>query len=458
VNNLGVKSAYVTANVTASGDETAPAAAASLTATPQANSVVLTWTNPSDADFSHMTVRQKQSGGSWTTAASVSGGKNEFETFTVGNVVGGTTYYYAIRSVDYSGNVSAYVYSAAVVPLSPETRAPRASHGYVYWDYLVTNPPATPTATSYNYDTNTFGGLTTHWQMDPPSVSVSTTDRYAASFTITENSYDGTQTIVFSLVSFTNLSNTLADPNTTNITTIDGGLIKTGKVEADRIQIDDVTLDTQVIGGVPTLIIKTAGVDTIQIQDNAVTIPVISNTTSTVYEHFTDPEHSGSTLGNTTKTIGLRTFRQPVIGSTPCTLTAQQLNINITSSNTPVLITFTGSILTNMRGPAGGENFIYFELLRGNTVIKSFFHGEPASVAGFTDLEDNELNSGIERQLWLERRGLLLNMSHIDESASQGSQTYKLRYRWLAEDTSPNFDNHHSLRNNCTMMAVELQK
>ena len=293
VNNLGVKSAYVTANVTASGDDTAPAAPASLTATPQANSVVLTWTNPSDADFSHMTVRQLQSGGSWATVASVSGGKNETETFTVGNVVGGTTYSYAIRSVDYSGNVSAYVYSGTVVPLSPETRAPRASHGYVYWNYLVTNPPATPTATSYNYDTNTFGGLSQHWQMDPPSVTVFTTDRYAASYTITENAYDGTQTIVFStpfknfafdgLVSFTNLSNTLADPNTTNITTIDGGLVKTGIVEADRIKIDNSTIDTGLVGGVEALKIKNLGVETIHVGDNQITVPSFVRNTPLSY-------------------------------------------------------------------------------------------------------------------------------------------------------------------------------
>ena len=281
VNNLGVKSSYVSANVTASGDETAPAAPASLTATPQANSVVLTWTNPSDADFSHMTVRQKQSGGSWATAASVSGGKGESETFTVGNVVGGTTYYYAIRSVDYSGNVSAYVYSSAVVPLSPETRAPRNAHGYVYFKTASANPPSLPSATSYNYDSNAIGGLTSTWQQDPLTVTGGDGKYWASAYIVTESVYDGNETIAFSepfsnfnfdgLVTFTNLANTLADPNTTNITTIDGGLIKTGKVEADRIEVDGVGLDTQIIGGVQTLVIGSGGVTNANIANNTIT-------------------------------------------------------------------------------------------------------------------------------------------------------------------------------------------
>lgn len=277
VNNLGVKSAYVTANVTASGDETAPAAAASLTATPQANSVVLTWTNPSDADFSHMTVRQKQSGGSWATVASVSGGKNEFETFTVGNVVGGTTYYYAIRSVDYSGNVSAYVYSASVVPLSPETRAPRNSHDYVYFKTASANQPSLPTATSYDFDDNVLGGLTSTWQQEPLTVTGGDGKYWAAAFVVTENAYDGTETIAFSapfssynfdgLVTFTNLNNALSQGSTT----IDGGLIKTGTVAASRLAIDGVGLDTQLIGGVQTLVIGGGGVTNANIATNTIT-------------------------------------------------------------------------------------------------------------------------------------------------------------------------------------------
>ena len=75
------------------------------------------------------------------------------------------------------------------------------------------------------------------------------------------------------LVTFTNLNNELADPDSTEITTIDGGLIKTGLVEADRIKIDNSTIDTATIGGVEALVIKNLGVQTIHVGDNQITVP-----------------------------------------------------------------------------------------------------------------------------------------------------------------------------------------
>jgi hypothetical protein len=164
---------------------------------------------------------------------------------------------------------------------------PRVSNGYIYKTAASASTPSTPSATSYNYDTNTFGGLSSGWQVDPPTVTGADGKYWATSFTITEATYGGTQTITFStpfssfnfdgLVTFTNLNNELADPDSTEITTIDGGLIKTGKVDASRLEIDGVGIDTFTSQGTTFLKIGDDGVTTVKINDLAVTEGKIAN-------------------------------------------------------------------------------------------------------------------------------------------------------------------------------------
>ena len=63
-----------------------------------------------------------------------------------------------------------------------------------------------------------------------------------------------------------------------NVTSISGGVITTGTINANRIQIDNVTLDTD---GSGNLIIKTAGVDTTQLATDAVTtVKLVDRATS----------------------------------------------------------------------------------------------------------------------------------------------------------------------------------
>ena len=57
-------------------------------------------------------------------------------------------------------------------------------------------------------------------------------------------------------------------------TSISGGNINTGTINANRLQIDDVTIDTD---GSGNLIIKSGGVDTTQIKDNAITDTKVLN-------------------------------------------------------------------------------------------------------------------------------------------------------------------------------------
>jgi hypothetical protein len=219
----------------------------SPSATGGQGSITLAWTNPSDKDFSNAEIyRSNTTGGTYTAIASVAGGYGLTSSFVNGSLDDSEDYFYKIKSVDYSGNKSAFtaiVSATTNAPASP----PRADNGYVYYTVSSANAPGTPTATSYNYNTASFSGLTTNWQKNPPTINGADGKFWASSFTITEATFGGTQTITFStpfastqfdgLVTFTNLNSELANASSTEITTINGGLLKTGTIDVSNVNI-----------------------------------------------------------------------------------------------------------------------------------------------------------------------------------------------------------------------------
>ena len=247
VNNLGVRSSFVTANVTAIGDTAAPAVVGSPSATAGQGSITLAWNNPADKDFSNAEIyRATSSGGTYAVIGSVSGGFGLATSFVNGSLSDSTQYFFKFKSVDYSGNKSAFssvVNATTDAAVSP----PRADNGYVYYDQSSAGAPSTPSATSYNYDTASFGGLTANWQKNPPTINGADGKFWASSFTITESSFGGSQTITFSapfastqfdgLVTFTNLNTGLAASSTT----IDGDKIKTGTLDVAVVNISGTT-------------------------------------------------------------------------------------------------------------------------------------------------------------------------------------------------------------------------
>jgi hypothetical protein len=247
ISAIGAKSDAITANGASSGDTTAPAVVSSPSATGGQGSITLAWTNPSDKDFSNAEIyRSNTTGGTYTAIASVAGGYGLTSSFVNGSLDDSEDYFYKIKSVDYSGNKSAFtaiVSATTNAPASP----PRADNGYVYYTVSSANAPGTPTATSYNYNTASFSGLTTNWQKNPPTINGADGKFWASSFTITEATFGGTQTITFStpfastqfdgLVTFTNLNSELANASSTEITTINGGLLKTGTIDVSNVNI-----------------------------------------------------------------------------------------------------------------------------------------------------------------------------------------------------------------------------
>ena len=105
VNELNVSSAFATTQHTTVADTTAPAAPTNLAVTNNFKSINVTWTNPTDADFSHVEIHRASGliGGTYSKVGESSG-----TLFIDTNLAFGTNFNYKVRSVDFSGNVSAF--------------------------------------------------------------------------------------------------------------------------------------------------------------------------------------------------------------------------------------------------------------------------------------------------------------------------------------------------------------
>ena len=118
VNELGVKSNFVTLSGLAQGDTDAPAIPDSVTASGGLKEVTISWVPPTDPDYSHVEVWENTVNNFATsTKTSVAGGDSFTRTGLGYNVLR----YYWLKSVDYSGNISAESSVASATTLFVDT-------------------------------------------------------------------------------------------------------------------------------------------------------------------------------------------------------------------------------------------------------------------------------------------------------------------------------------------------
>lgn len=252
VNTIGAKSTALTGSLSPLGDQEAPLPPTGTSATGAVKSIQINWTNALAADLAYVNVyRSTAAAGTYTNIATVSVKPSSTGTYVDLGLDHGTRYYYKLESLDRSGNDSALT-SAFFGDTTDviNTYTPRQVTGYVYYQIATDTQPSPPTATEYDFDadsdTNPFTDITANWDINPPTPSTNsanTGDPYwVVRFTVTESTYgDSSPTIDFSsvfqstvfdgLVTFQNLNNELGDPATSLLTTIDGGLIRTGVVD-----------------------------------------------------------------------------------------------------------------------------------------------------------------------------------------------------------------------------------
>lgn len=105
INIYGFRGPFVAATATVGKDTTPPALPTGITATGAFGYINIAWTNPADADFSYVQVWENSvnNSGTATQIASAFG-----SSFVRGNLEPGVTRFYWLKSVDTSGNVSAF--------------------------------------------------------------------------------------------------------------------------------------------------------------------------------------------------------------------------------------------------------------------------------------------------------------------------------------------------------------
>ena len=198
---------------------------------------------------------------SWSVSSgatlSSSSGSSVTLTPTTSNAVITVTLTATDNSVNYTKTLSFGVFSDGV-----GTDGKRTATGYVYYQTASGSNPGTPTATSYQFTTGTFSGLSSGWLTSAPIYSPNNT-YWAATYTAVENTAAGNSSsganLTFSAatqtVSFTGLV-TVSSLGSSGTTTIDGGRITTGLVATDRLDtrglvIRDVSGNAIFSSGVP---------------------------------------------------------------------------------------------------------------------------------------------------------------------------------------------------------------
>lgn len=364
VNHLGVRSPATSATITFTADTTAPSVPAISSTEPGYTQNTINFVLPSDKDFKEVEVYANTSN---TTSGASLIGKVSGSSFVHAGLPQNTTRYYFAKSVDFTGNTSAFSSGVAATTLSnPQDGQDGADGtdgtdgangdtvitGRVYYQTLQSTSPGTPSATSYNASTGLFTGLTAGWSQTQPAVDITDTSvqEWSSQFTVTIDGVTSAQTINFT--SPTGAIQVAADIESDNYVAgasgwkiaRDTGFAEfgaatiRGTLTADQIQIDNITLDSDASNN---LIIKTAGVDTGQIALNAVSVldGFVSQTTS-VY--------------NTWRTVVTLTL-------TGLQTSGTALNVNIGGT-----IQFTTAIPACQLG---------FRILRNGSVYKDFGAG-----------------------------------------------------------------------------------
>jgi hypothetical protein len=156
----------------------------------------------------------------------------------------------------------------SIGPIGPT--GPRGQSGYVYYTAESASAPTpNPSATSFDFSTGAFTGLTASWattyNVPSPTATTANEKYWSARYVVTEATFGGVQTITFSapfvhtnfdgLVTFTNLTGG-TNGSGTSTTYINGGAITASTVTADKMSVTTLSSIQSSLG---TVDIATAG-------------------------------------------------------------------------------------------------------------------------------------------------------------------------------------------------------
>ena len=192
VNGLAVSSSYVSAQAVPATDTTAPSVPTSISATAGYKSISLKWTNPSEKDFNNVEIyRSTASDGTYADVSNVAGGFGSKAEHLDGGLTDATAFYYKFKSVDLSGNKSAF---SSVVNATTNAASIDGSDGKSTFTAPIfkraSSAPSAPSGGSFNFGTNTLTPPS-GWAIAVPS---GTNPIYQANFQFSISGDTGTVT------------------------------------------------------------------------------------------------------------------------------------------------------------------------------------------------------------------------------------------------------------------------
>ena len=258
INYLGIHGEWVTQTYLLDGKSDNPITPTSLAAVAGIKSVKLTWVNPVQKDIGLVLVYRNTVNSS---ATAVKVGSVYGEAFTDNGLADSTLYYYWVKSVDTTGNISSFSSPTSVTTLvgvSGPTgdTGPRNALVYFFYNIATATAPTAPTTAqiSYNFSTSTPTISTTNWSASFNPAALSNADGavnkfWAVRVTFQESTFGGaySETIVGpfvwnnfdGLVTFTNLAQGRDVDGSISTTLIDGGAIT-----ADTLTVNSIRSNT----------------------------------------------------------------------------------------------------------------------------------------------------------------------------------------------------------------------
>jgi len=269
----GVRGPFVTASFTGGGDTTAPGLPTSITATGGFKYISLDWTNPTDSDLNFVEIYENSSN---TSSGASLIGISAGDTFTRTNLGLNQTKYYFLKSVDYSGNKSAFTSGVSATTTFLDDADFENGVRQIFIDAgldviePVSSLPASGDFTGQQVFLTSDNKLY-HWTGSQWSAVVSDATVGAGTITATEIA-DGaisTPKLAANAVTSAKITANTITGNEIAANTITGGLLSTSGIITSAAQINDALITNAKI--------QNAAIDTLKVAGNSVTISASSS-------------------------------------------------------------------------------------------------------------------------------------------------------------------------------------